>query len=420
MGGRKVGRALRARRKTGPHPRVAARTECAPYLHHEIFRLRPHGTFAMNLPSHPGAGAAGVTPEVSAEPVAAGAPTAGFACPVPATEARRVLLAHGGGGRLTHELVERLMLPAFANDALDQRHDSAVLPARAPRLAFTTDAHVVRPLFFPGGDLGTLAVNGTLNDLAMSGARPAALSAAFILEEGLPLETLERIVASMRDAAAAAGVPIVTGDTKVVERGRGDGVFVTTAAVGWVHHERSIGPGSVQAGDAVLFSGDLGRHGLAILATREGLQFESAIESDCASLVDPALALLDAGLSVHCLRDLTRGGAAAALHEIAAASRLSIELDEEAIPIRTEIRAACEILGLEPMQVACEGRFLVIVPAAEAEAALAVLRRCEICSQAAVVGRIRARGRVPVALRTAFGPERILEMGTGEQLPRIC
>ncbi len=347
-------------------------------------------------------------------------PSSGLVCPLPMPDPRRILLGHGGGGRLTRELVERLMLPAFANAALEERHDSAVLAADAPRLAFTTDAHVVRPLFFPGGDLGTLAVHGTINDLAMSGARPAALSAAFILEEGLPFETLERIVESMRATAAAAGVSIVTGDTKVVERGRGDGVFVTTAGLGWVRHSLTIGPASVRPGDVVLFSGDLGRHGMAILATREGLQFESALESDCASVVEPALALVEAGLTVRCLRDLTRGGAAAALHEIATAGGVSIELEEPAIMVSDPVRAACELLGLDPMQVACEGRFLAIVPAAEAGAALAVLRRFEVSAKAAVVGAVGAAGRFPVTIKSPFGPVRIVEMGSGEQLPRIC
>jgi len=342
------------------------------------------------------------------------------ACPLPASQHPRVLLGHGGGGRLTQELVERMILPAFANAHLDQRHDAAVLPTAGARLAFTTDSHVVHPLFFPGGDLGTLAVNGTLNDLAMSGARPACLSAAFILEEGLPFETLQRIVDSMKRAAAAAGVPIVTGDTKVVERGRGDGIFITTAGLGWIHHTATIAPASVRPGDLLIFSGDLGRHGIAIMATRESLQFESTIESDCASLVEPVLALLEAGIEVHCLRDLTRGGAASALHEIAGAAQLSLFIDEQRVNIRADVRAACEILGLDPMQVACEGRFLLVLPAAAAESALAVLRKFPTSEQAAIVGEVKERGRTPVVLRSRLGPARILEMGSGEQLPRIC
>ena len=342
------------------------------------------------------------------------------ACPLPVPDPRRVLLGHGGGGRLTQELVERMMLPAFANPHLEQRHDSAVIEAASSRLAFTTDSHVVRPLFFPGGDMGTLAVNGTLNDLAMSGARPAFLSAAFILEEGLPFETLQRIVDSMKNASAAAGVRIVTGDTKVVERGRGDGIFVTTAGLGWINHPLPITPASVRPGDAVIFSGDLGRHGIAIMATRENLQFESAIESDCVSLVEPALALIEAGMDVHCLRDLTRGGAASALHEIAGAAGVSIHIDESRVKVRADVQAACEILGLDPLQVACEGRFMIVLPAAEAEWAVKVLQRFSPAEQAGVVGEVKEVGRTPVVLRSRFGPARVLEMGSGEQLPRIC
>ena len=341
-------------------------------------------------------------------------------CPIPAQDALRVLLGHGGGGRLTRDLVEQMMIPAFANSHLEQRHDSAVIQTASPRLAFTTDSHVVRPLFFPGGDLGTLAVNGTLNDLAMSGARPAFLSAAFILEEGLPFAILQRVVDSMKHASAAAGVQIVTGDTKVVERGRGDGIFVTPAGIGWIQHPYRIAPASVRPGDVVVFSGDIGRHGIAIMATRESLHFESAIESDCVSLVEPVLALMEAGIEVHCLRDLTRGGAASALHEIAGAARLSIHLEEQRVNVRGDVRAACEILGLDPMQVACEGRFLAVLPAAAVEDALAVLRRFPQSEQAAVVGEVKEAGRTPVVLRSRLGPARILDMGSGEQLPRIC
>lgn len=343
---------------------------------------------------------------------------AGLSCPPPMPDPPRILLGHGGGGRLTRELVSRLMLPAFANPALEQRHDAAVFDAGGPRLAFTTDAHVVHPLFFPGGDLGSLAVIGTLNDLAMSGAHPAALSVAFILEEGLPLETLQRLVGSMRDAAA--GVPVVTGDTKVVERGRGHGVFVTTAGIGWIRHGLTIGPSAVRPGDVVILSGDLGRHGVAILATREGLQFESTIESDCASLVGPALALVDAGISVHCLRDLTRGGAAAALHEIATDAGVTLSLEESSMPVRGDVRAACELLGLDPLQVACEGRFAAVVPASEGDATLEVLRRHPVSAGAVRVGTVSAPGRVPVLLRSPLGPSRVLDPGSGEQLPRIC
>lgn len=343
-----------------------------------------------------------------------------FNCPVPLSGTTRVLLGHGGGGRLTQELIESCMLPAFGNPALDARHDSAELQMGAPRLAFTTDSHVVRPLFFPGGDLGRLAVFGTVNDLAMSGAQPAVLSVAFILEEGLDIVMLQRITASMKQACQEAGVAIVTGDTKVVERGRGDGIFVTTAGIGWIHHAQKIVPSSIRVGDLVIMSGDLGRHGMAIMATREGLEFESAIESDCASLAGPVLELIQEGIEIHCLRDMTRGGAAAAVNELAVAAGVTISVEEQRIPIRNDVRAACEILGLDPMQVACEGRFLLVVPAREREKALLVLSRFPVCSGAGVVGEVLEKGRFPAVIKNRFGSLRILEMGSGEQLPRIC
>jgi hydrogenase expression/formation protein HypE len=287
-------------------------------------------------------------------------------------------------------------------------------------VALTTDGYVVRPMFFPGGDLGSLAVHGTVNDLAMSGARAVGLSAGFILEEGLLMETLWRVVRSMAAAAAACGVPVVTGDTKVVDRGKGDGIFITTAGLGRIDHDLVIAPASVRAGDAVIVSGDLGRHGMAVMAVREGLEFESAIESDSASVADPALALTDAGLTVHCLRDLTRGGLTAALNEIAGAAGLAIEVEEAAVPVRGDVAAACEILGLDPLGVACEGRFVAFVPAAEAERALAVMRRFPVGAGAARVGTVAAAPAGRVILASRIGARRILDLPAGEQLPRIC
>jgi hydrogenase expression/formation protein HypE len=256
-----------------------------------------------------------------------------------------------------------MFLPAFRNPLLEARHDGAVLAPGGVRLAFTTDAYVVRPLCFPGGDIGSLAVNGTVNDLAMCGARPLGLGAAFILEEGLAMETLWRIVQSMRRAADAAGVQLVTGDTKVVDRGKGDGIFITTAGIGLISHRLTIAPASVRPGDAILLNGDIGRHGIAIMAVREGLEFEAAIESDCAPLADLVGSLLEAGLEVHCLRDLTRGGLASALNEIAGAAHLGVSVDEGSIPVREDVRGACEILGFDPLYVANEGRFVCILPA---------------------------------------------------------
>jgi len=341
-------------------------------------------------------------------------------CPVPISGRAEITIGHGGGGRLTEELINGVFRPAFANPALEQRHDGAVLEAGGARLAFTTDAHVVSPLFFPGGDIGKVAVNGTVNDLAMCGARPMWLSAGFILEEGLPVETLRRVAASLGAAASAAGVAIVTGDTKVVERGKGDGLYITTAGVGLIEHDLAIGPGEIRDGDAVLLSGDVGRHGMAIMAVREGLAFESPIESDCAPLAAPVLELLAAGLAVHCLRDLTRGGLATALIELAETRKVAIAIDERAVPVSEPVRGACEILGLEPMYVANEGRLVCFVPQADAAEALRVLARAAPGGPPAVIGRVRASSAGEVLLRSVIGAERILVRLSGEQLPRIC
>jgi hydrogenase expression/formation protein HypE len=317
-------------------------------------------------------------------------------------------------------LLAEVFYPAFSNPALDARHDGAVFREGGARLAFTTDSYVVRPLFFPGGDIGRLAVNGTVNDLAMCGARPLALSAGFILEEGLPLETLERVVASMREAARKAGVSIVTGDTKVVDRGKGDLVYLNTAGVGAVKTSLAIAPASVRTGDAVLLSGDLGRHGLAVLSVREGLEFGGGIESDTAPLWEPVRALLEAGLEVHCLRDLTRGGLTAALNEIAAALPSGIRIAESLIPLEEAVLGACEILGLDPLAVANEGRFVAFVPGPEADAALRLLQAHPACARACRIGEVTAEAPGTVVLETAIGGRRVLDLPSGEQLPRIC
>jgi hydrogenase expression/formation protein HypE len=341
-------------------------------------------------------------------------------CPVPLSRYSHVVMAHGGGGRLMQQLIESVFVPAFASPELETRHDSAVLARPAGRVAFTTDSYVVRPLFFPGGDIGTLAVNGTVNDLAMSGARPLALGAAFILEEGLPLETLGRVVASMRDAAAAAGVRVVTGDTKVVDKGKGDGLFVTTCGVGVVEHETTIAPASVRPGDQVVLSGDLGRHGMAIMAVREGIAFESTIVSDCAPLAEPVLALIADGIEVHCLRDLTRGGLAAALNEIASAAGVAVTIDERAVPVDDRVRGACELLGFDPLYVANEGRLVAFVAPGDADRAVAILRRFDVCRGAVAIGGVEAGPAGLVTLRSVIGATRIVDLLSGEQLPRIC
>jgi hydrogenase expression/formation protein HypE len=347
-------------------------------------------------------------------------------CPVPRVADDRIVLAHGGGGRLTHQLIEKIFMPAFGNPALEQRHDGAVLPlnglATGSRLAFTTDSFVVRPLIFPGGDIGDLAINGTVNDLAMCGARPLYLSAGFILEEGLEMETLRTIVNSMRVAAEAAGVKLVTGDTKVVDKGKGDGVFVNTSGIGVIDPavKTEIGPAAVQAGDVVLVSGDLGRHGIAILSVREGLEFEAPIFSDTACLWPAVEALLGAGIEVHCLRDLTRGGLATTLNEIASDRSVSIRLEEALIPVDEVVQGACEILGLDPLYVANEGRFAAIVPAAQADAALDILKKTPVSAGAVRVGKVEDTPARTVVLQSRIGGNRVVDMLSGEQLPRIC
>ncbi|HSB80851.1 MAG TPA: hydrogenase expression/formation protein HypE [Candidatus Methylomirabilis sp.] len=347
-------------------------------------------------------------------------PDFSLSCPIPISDYPRVLLAHGGGGKLMHQLIEQMFVPTFRNPLLDVRHDGAVVTLNGTRLAFTTDSYVVQPLCFPGGDIGTLAVNGTVNDLAMCGARPLYLSAGFILEEGLSMETLWQIVRSMRQAADAARVQLVTGDTKVVDRGKGDGIFITTAGVGAISHRLTIAPTSVRPDDAILLSGDVGRHGIAIMAVREGLAFEGTIESDCAPLADLVGSLLGAGLEIHCMRDLTRGGLASALIEIAEAARLQIEIDEKSIPVREDVQGACEILGFDPLYVANEGRFICILPAPQAERALEVMRAHPLGAGSCLIGRATNDASGLVTMRSRIGATRIVDMLSGEQLPRIC
>jgi hydrogenase expression/formation protein HypE len=348
-----------------------------------------------------------------------------LSCPVPLDVHTTVQMAHGGGGRLMRNLIESVFLPAFRAPPGGPRrpeplHDSAVLEIGGTRLAFTTDSFVVSPLVFPGGDIGKLAICGTVNDLAMAGARPAWLSAGFILEEGFPLDTLRQIVASMRDTAREVGVEVVTGDTKVVDRGKGDGVFINTAGIGVVPPGVNVSPARVAPGDAVLVSGDLGRHGIAILSVREGLGFEMDLASDCASLAGLAGDLVSLGPEVHCLRDLTRGGLAAALNEIATDAGVGIELDEAAIPVSEQVTGACELLGLDPLYVANEGRLVAMVPHAAADRALAILRRHDVAANAAIIGRVTQQHPGVVELRSTIGGGRIVDLLSGEQMPRIC
>lgn len=320
------------------------------------------------------------------------------------------------------QLLDRVIQPCFDNPFLAARHDSAVFERGGQRLAFTTDSYVVKPLFFPGGDIGKLAVCGTLNDLAMAGASPLFMSAALIIEEGFPITDLQQVLESMATTARAAGVMVVTGDTKVVERGRGDGIYINTAGLGQVNPTLpTIHPAAVQPGDAVLINGDLGRHGIAIMAQREELSLETTIESDCADLSGLVQILIKEGIEIHCLRDLTRGGFGSALIEIAEAARLDFSLNEPSIPVREDVLSVCEILGFDPLYVANEGRMLLILPENQADTALAIMKTHPLGEFAAKVGNAHAMpGIGQVYLQTAFGTERILTRLSGEQLPRIC
>jgi hydrogenase expression/formation protein HypE len=339
---------------------------------------------------------------------------------MPLTDAQHILLGHGSGGKLTARLIENLIVPAFRNPALERLDDQAIVSVGGARIAFTTDSYVVTPIFFPGGDIGELAVNGTINDLAMGGARPLYLSLALILEEGLPIEELQRVIGSARDAAARARVEVVTGDTKVVGRGSGDKVFINTSGIGVVPPGVELSSSRVQAGDAILLSGPIGDHGVAILSRREGLEFDGQIESDTAPLHELVAALLEAEPSVHALRDPTRGGVAATLVEIATRRKLGIEVDERSVPVRDAVRGACEILGLDPLHVANEGKLVAFVPEAGAGRALEALQRHPLGREARFIGRVTADHAGFVTLRTPIGGQRILDLPFGESLPRIC
>ena len=318
------------------------------------------------------------------------------------------------------QLIQKMLLPAFDNPLLAAQHDGAVFEVGKERLAFTTDSYVVQPLFFPGGDIGKLAIHGTVNDLAMCGADPLWLSVGLIIEEGFPMEDLWRVVHSMKLAADQIGVQVVTGDTKVVDKGKGDGLFINTAGIGVVPAGISINPGRVQPGDLVLLSGDIGRHGIAIMAEREGLEFESTIESDSAPLSGPVQTLLAEGIEIHCLRDLTRGGLASALIESAQAGKIEMNIDERAIPVRSDVQGACEILGLDPLYVANEGRFLAMVAPGHGTRAMELMGDPSAALGPVVLGEVGGRGDGTVIIKTAIGGNRILDLLSGEQLPRIC
>ena len=343
-----------------------------------------------------------------------------LSCPLPALNDRFVVMGHGGGGRLSSELIDHIFVAAFKNRHLEALGDAAILSLPGQRIAFTTDSFVVRPLFFPGGCIGDLAVHGTINDLAMMGARPLYLTCAFILEEGLEIELLRRIASAMARAASEAGVAIVAGDTKVVDRGHGDGVFITTTGIGVLAEEMTLAPQQARPGDVLLVSGQLGTHGIAIMSVREGLQFETVIESDCASLHTLAADILAAAPGTRVMRDPTRGGLAASANEIARASQVGLELREQDLPVHPHVAAACEFLGLDPLYVANEGKLLAILPASQGEAALAAARAHPLGREARLIGQVVAEPAGMVTLKTRLGGTRVVDLALGEQLPRIC
>lgn len=341
-------------------------------------------------------------------------------CPAPLPAKDTILLGHGSGGKLSAELIRDIFLPAFQNPVLARLDDQAIVNVNGERLAITTDSFVVKPLFFPGGDIGSLAVHGTVNDLAMGGATPLFLTAAFIIEEGFPMEELRRVVNSLRQAATDAGVQVITGDTKVVEKGKGDGLFINTTGIGLVPEGIELSADRARPGDKILLSGSIGEHGIAILAQREGLEFETQIKSDSAALHTLVRSMLEATRDIRCMRDPTRGGVSSTLNEIAESSRVGIELEENSLPIHEEVRGACELLGLDPLYVANEGKLIAIVAPEAAEAVLQAMRRHPLGLEARLIGTVKKENPGLVTMRTPFGTTRIVDMLAGDQLPRIC
>ena len=344
----------------------------------------------------------------------------GWVCPVPLRDYPSIVMGHGGGGKLSADLIEHLFRPLFDNPQLDVLGDQAVLEINGARVAFSTDSFTVNPLFFPGGDIGSLAVHGTVNDVAMSGAVPVFLSAGYILEEGLPIDTLGRVAASMAAAAREAGVTVVTGDTKVVEKGHGDGVYINTTGIGLIPPGVNIAPQNCRPGDVVIVSGPVGEHGIAILSVREGLAFETALLSDSAPLHGLVAAMLRVTSDIHALRDPTRGGVASTLNEIARQSGVAIVLEETALPVRPAVAAACEMLGFDALYIANEGKLLVIVAREDAGAVLAAMRAAPYGAGSVIIGTVREKPARRVLLHTALGSLRIVDMLAGEMLPRIC
>jgi len=344
----------------------------------------------------------------------------GFACPLPIMEYKNVLLAHGGGGKLSHQLIKNMFASQFKNELLDPLHDGAIFSIGGTRFAFSTDSYVINPIFFPGGDIGKLAVNGTVNDLSMCGARPLYLSSAFIIEEGFPMEELWRVVLSMEAAAKTAGVQLVTGDTKVVDRGKGDKIFINTSGIGIIPDGVDINPRHVKLGDKIILSGTIADHGIAIMSVREGLEFETQIESDCAPLNGLVATMFEASQEIHVLRDPTRGGVASVLNEIAESADIGITIFEDLIPVSDEVKGACEILGFDPLYVANEGKLLAFVFPKAADKVLAAMRTHPFGKNAVIIGEVGHDHKGTVIMKTQIGGSRVVDMLSGEQLPRIC
>lgn len=343
-----------------------------------------------------------------------------FNCPLP-QQYEQIVMAHGGGGRMMQQLIDIIIQPTFSNDILNQKHDSAVVDINGSKLAFTTDSYVVKPIFFSGGDIGKLAVCGTLNDLAMSGAKPLYITCSLIIEEGFSIKDLQRILLSMQQTAKQAGVFIVTGDTKVVDKGKGDGLYINTAGIGLITDKLSIAPNNIQPGDQIIINSDLGRHGIAIMLERKGINFENTIQSDCVNLSGLVQNLMNSDIQIHCMRDLTRGGLASGLIELATTSRHHFEINETSLLVQDGVKSACEILGFDPLYIANEGCFALFIPESDSEQVLALLHQHELGKQAGIIGKVaNTHEKGMVTIETAMGISRVLDLFSGEQLPRIC